>query len=153
MSVTATPVSALYNHQILREAVKLAQWPLTDMLTHRASKRAQICGSQVDIGLNINGAGAVTAIGMDVRACALGQASAAIMAGQIIGLNVAQLHSAAKALQDYLRGTTDYPPYADYQMLAAARDYPARYPSILLPIQAAIAALLGAGQIGDGDGI
>ena len=84
---------------------------------------------------------------MEVSACALGQASAALVLAHAGGKSAADMRGAADALRSWLGGdhaATDFWPGID--VLAAARDYPARHPSILLAFEAAAEAALATRQ-------
>lgn len=81
--------------------------------------------------------GRLTELGLDVKACALGQASAALMAAQAIGMSAQELEQARDSLTAYLAGDSDdldfWPGLA---VLAPARGYPARHASIRLGFEA-----------------
>src|ERR1044072_7272434 len=51
----------------------------------RVEKSAPVCGSRVVVDLIADDEGRVAALGQEVRACALGQASAALMGAHAIG--------------------------------------------------------------------
>ncbi|HWV59947.1 MAG TPA: iron-sulfur cluster assembly scaffold protein, partial [Sphingopyxis sp.] len=81
----------LYNRDILALAVATADYlPLADA-RHRISKRAPLCGSAIILDLDTDDAGRVTRVGMHVEACALGQASAALLARHAPGLGLADI--------------------------------------------------------------
>lgn len=74
---------------------------------------------------------------MEVSACALGQASAALLAAHALGRTPAEIANAAEALRCYLTSSRDdvnFWPGAG--VFASAKAYPARHPSILLAFQA-----------------
>ena len=75
----------LYTPAILALAVSLADHPLTDDLPHRAELRSQSCGSVVKLGLALDGDRRVERFGVQATACALGQASTAILAAHVAG--------------------------------------------------------------------
>jgi NifU-like protein involved in Fe-S cluster formation len=81
--------------------------------------------------------GKLAALGLDVKACALGQASAALMAAQAIGMSADELTDARDKLTAYLAGQSDdldfWPGLA---VLSPARGYPARHASIRLGFEA-----------------
>ena len=84
----------LYNRDILALAVATADYlPLADA-HHRVSKRAPLCGSAIILDLDTDDAGRVTRVGMHVEACALGQASAALLARHAPGLGLAEIRAA-----------------------------------------------------------
>jgi NifU-like protein involved in Fe-S cluster formation len=83
-----------------------------------------------------------------VQACALGQASAALLGTHVIGRSRAELAQATQALATYLQDTAaPLPDWPGIETLAAARDYPARHASILLPFEAALEAIQRAEQL------
>ena len=134
----------LYNRDILALAVATADHlPLADA-RHRVSKRAPLCGSAIILDLDADDAGRVTRVGMHVEACALGQASAALLARHAPGLGLAEIRAARGAIADWFGGAGERPDWPGFDLLAPARDYPARHGAILLPFDAAIAAFEGA---------
>ena len=89
----------------------------------------------------LDGQGRVAALGQEVKACALGQASAALMAGHAIGRSGAELAAARAALADYLVGRSEQPgDWPGLSAFAEARRFPARHASILLAFEAAAEA-------------
>lgn len=65
----------LYNAEILRLAASI---PHNERLTApmaTAERRSPICGSRVTVDVDMGADGRVAAVGLLVRACALGQAS------------------------------------------------------------------------------
>lgn len=131
----------LYNRDILALAVATADYlPIADA-RHRVSKRAPLCGSAIILDLDTDDAGRVTRVGMHVEACALGQASATLLARHAPGLGLAELRAARGAIAGWFAGGGDPPDWPGFDLLAPAQGYPARHGAILLPFDAAIAAL------------
>ena len=131
----------LYNRDILALAVATAQYlPLADA-RHRVNKRAPLCGSAIILDLDTDDAGLVTRVGLHVEACALGQASAALLARHAPGLGLAEIRVARERIAGWFAGAGERPDWPGFDLLAPARDYPARHGAILLPFDAAIAAL------------
>lgn len=138
----ANMAKVLYTPEILALAVSLAEFPLTDDLPHQAELRSQSCGSVVRFGLALDDAGHVARFGLRAQACALGQASAAILAAEILGQGREGLEGARNDLAAFLAGQRGDPgswPGIDH--LSSALPYPARHGSILLPWRATVAAL------------
>lgn len=131
----------LYNRDILALAVATADFPLNPAAPHRASARAPLCGSAIILDLDADDAGRVTKVGMHVEACALGQASAALLARHAPGRSLADLRAARDGIAGWFAGQGDVPDWPGFDLLAPARDYPARQGAILLPFDAAISAL------------
>lgn len=139
MSAAGKP---LYTQDILSLAVSLVDWPVTADMPHQAELRSQSCGSVVRVALELDAAGKVARFGVDARACALGQASAAVLAAQVAGQDQPALVAARDALTAYLAGTRSDPgEWPGMEHLASALPYPARHGSILLPWRAVVAAL------------
>lgn len=127
----------LYNTDILRLATSIPHQ--TRLIDPQASveRRSTTCGSRVTVDVRMDAAGRITDLGLEVRACALGQASAALMAGHAIGQDAATLTETRERLAAFLEGRSDdldfWPGLA---VLAPARDYPARHASIKLSFDA-----------------
>lgn len=132
---------ALYNRDILALAVGSADFPLRDGARHRVSARAPLCGSAIILDVDTDEAGRVTGIGMHVEACALGQAAATLLARHAGGKSLAEIGAARDAIAGWFIGEGNLPGWPGFDLLAAARDYPARHGAILLPFDAAVAAL------------
>jgi NifU-like protein involved in Fe-S cluster formation len=133
--------TALYNRDILRLAAAI---PHLGRLQHpqaSVEKSSPVCGSRVAVDLALDGQGRVAALGQEVKACALGQASAALMGAHALGRTRAELVQARDALAAYLAGERDDPgDWPGLALFADARRYPARHPSILLAFDAAAEA-------------
>ena len=130
----------LYNRDILSLAVATADFPLLTE-ARRASLRAPLCGSRIIVDIDADTEGLVKCVGLHVEACALGQASAALLARHAAGRSVDELRVARDAIAGWFAGEGDRPDWPGFELLAPARDYPARHGAILLPFDAAVAAL------------
>lgn len=136
------PVNApLYNTEILRLAASVpCQERLADPMGS-SEKRSPVCGSRVTVDINLDDGGRVAAVGMQVRACALGQASASLMAAHALGRSVAELATARDALAGWLAGQGDVPrDWPGLDVLAPAIPHRARHASIRLAFEAAAEA-------------
>ncbi len=87
--------------------------------------------------------GRVQEFAQDVKACALGQASAAILGEVVIGRSRAELEQARDQLKAMLTAGGPVPaaPFEGYAVLQAARDYRNRHASILLALEATCEAM------------
>lgn len=131
----------LYNRDILALAVATAEHLPRPEAQFHASVRAPLCGSRILLDLDADAGGQVTDVGMHVEACALGQASATLLARYASGRSLDDIRSARNAIADWFAGGDTAPDWPGFDLLAPARDYPARHGAILLPFDAAIAAL------------
>jgi NifU-like protein involved in Fe-S cluster formation len=133
--------SALYNRDVLRLAASIPH--LRRLAAPQASveKSSPVCGSRVTVDLVADARGRVAELGQEVRACALGQASASLMGAHAIGRTAAELAEARDALAGYLAGRRDDPgDWPGLAIFADARRFTARHPSILLAFEAAAEA-------------
>ncbi len=137
-----TDLLNLYSQRILALAAAI---PLTQRLEHpqgTAFKRSPLCGSTVIADVKLAD-GKIVEFGQDVKACALGQASASILGAHIIGRSQFDLKSLRDQLRKMLRenGAAPAAPFDGYQVLEPARDYKNRHASIMLAVDAALEAM------------
>ena len=139
--------STLYSRDILRLAASIPHLGRLSDAQASVEKNSPVCGSRVAVDLTLDEEGRVSAIGMEVRACALGQASAALLGQHIIGQDAATLDAARDALGAWLAGTRDDPgDWPGLAVFAEARRFSARHPSIRLAFEAAAAAARAAAE-------
>ena len=82
-----TDMIKLYSQRILSLATEL---PFTSPLTNpdiSITKRSPVCGSTISIELKVND-NHISEFSQNVKACALGQATASIVANSIIGISL-----------------------------------------------------------------
>jgi NifU-like protein involved in Fe-S cluster formation len=138
----------LYNRDILRLAASIPHLRRLEAPQASIEKRAPICGSRVVVDLALDDEGGVVAIGQQVNACALGQASAALMGDHVIGRSPAEIETARVALAAYLAGKRADPgDWPGIDVLAVAQNYPARHGAILLPFEAVAEAAAKAASL------
>lgn len=134
-------IDDLYSNKILGLA---ANMPLAGRLAApqaSAEKIAKLCGSRIVVDLDLTD-GLVSAFAQEVQACALGQASAAVLGSHVIGASLDEIRAARDALRAMLkdRGPAPTGRFADLAVLEVVRDYPARHASTLLAFEAALSA-------------
>jgi len=133
--------AALYNRDILRLAAAIPHQRRLAAPQASVEKSSPVCGSRVTVDLVVDAEGRVAELGQEVRACALGQASASLMGAHAIGRTAAELADARDALAAYLAGRRDDPgDWPGLAIFADARRFTARHPSILLAFEAAAEA-------------
>ncbi len=135
----------LYSQRILALAAAIPHLGKLGEPMGEASRRAPLCGSVVSAQVVAEG-GRVAEFAQDVHACALGQASAAVLGEVIVGLDLATLERGRDELAAMLRadGAVPSAPFQGYEVLLPARAYANRHDSILLALEAAVAALKAA---------
>jgi len=128
----------LYNTAILRLAASIPHAVRLDGPQASVVRVSPVCGSKVTVDLDVDDAGRVARFGQEVRACALGQASAALLGAHVVGRSGAEIAAARDALAAYLKGSADAPgDWPGLDLFAPARPHKARHGSILLAFQAA----------------
>lgn len=127
----------LYNNEILRLAASIPYQERLAAPMASSERRSPICGSRVTVDVNLDEAGHVAELGLLVRACALGQASSALMARQAIGKSPEELTATRDALAAWLSGERDDPPdWPGLDVFTPALAVTARHPSIRLAFEA-----------------
>jgi len=134
-------IDDLYSAKILKAA---ANMPRAGRLAHpdaSAEKVSKLCGSRVLVDVVVKD-GCVADYAQEVKACALGQASAAILGEHVIGASVEEIESARDALRGMLKegGPPPEGRFADLAMLAPVKDYPPRHASTMLAFEATVEA-------------
>jgi NifU-like protein involved in Fe-S cluster formation len=139
--------SALYSRDILRLAASIPHLGRLEG-AQSVEKSSPVCGSRVVVDVIADNMGRVAALGQEVKACALGQASAALMGAHIVGRTPDEIAAAHTALADYLAGRRDDPgDWPGLDVFSGARAVTARHPSILLAFEAAAEASARAARL------
>jgi NifU-like protein involved in Fe-S cluster formation len=135
---------SLYSGRILALAVDIPHVGRLPAPMGTARRRSPLCGSTVTADVVVTD-GRVTAFAQDVKACALGQASASVLGSAVMGCTKAELEAARDALRAMLQGgPVPDAPFNDYEVLIPARDYKNRHASIMLPLEAVVEAMTAA---------
>ena len=137
-----TDLIKLYSGHILELASAI---PFTERLEQPGAtvrKRSPLCGSTVTVDVSLKD-GRIAEFGQDVKACALGQASAAVLGGVVIGRSRAEIETARDQLKAMLTsgGAVPDAPFDGYDVLTPARDFKNRHASILLALEATVEAV------------
>jgi NifU-like protein involved in Fe-S cluster formation len=131
----------LYSGRILALAADIPHAERLEAPSVSVKKRSPLCGSTVTVDLQLE-EGRISAFGQDVKACALGQASASILGRHAIGRTRDEIEKARDQLKAMLKSDGPVPdaPFGDYEVLLPARDYKNRHASIMLALEATLAA-------------
>lgn len=132
----------LYSGRILELASDIPHLGHLDAPQASAKARSPQCGSTVSVELTLD-EGRISGFAQDVKACALGQASAAVFAAQAIGRDRAEVAALRDALRAMLKEDGPVPPdpFSDYEVLIPAREFRNRHASILLVLDATVQAM------------
>lgn len=135
----------LYSGRILALAADIPHLGRLPAPSGSARKRSPLCGSTVTVDVVMKD-GRVTEFAQDVKACALGQASAGVLGGVVLGRSLPELQAAREALRAMLKDNGPVPPapFDGYEVLIPARDYKNRHASILLALDATCEAIVAA---------
>ena len=139
-----TDLSALYNDRILALAASIPPARRLAKPDASASAHSKLCGSTIAVELVMDG-NRVADYGQTVKACLLGQASAAIVAAHIIGTPVAEIRRVASEMRRMLKENGPPPDgkWADLAVLEPVREVKGRHASTLLVFEAILRALDG----------
>ncbi len=133
----------VYTHTVLELAADIphvGRLEVPDATSHKVSR---ICGSELTLDLCVDGQGRIAELGLELQACALGQASASVFARGAIGTSLAEIEAARDQLKAMLQEGAE-PPTGRFEALAAlqpAASYRQRHGSILLAFEAGVEAL------------
>lgn len=135
----------LYSTRILGLAADIPHLGRLPLPQGTARRRSPLCGSTVTTDVVLKD-GRIAEFAQDVKACALGQASAAVLGEVVIGRNLPELQAARDALCAMLKegGPVPSAPFQGYEVLLPARDYKNRHASILLALEAVCEAMAAA---------
>ena len=134
-------LTKLYSSDILRLASTLQAARLTEP-DGTARAQSKLCGSELELDVEMDGE-RVKDVALRVRACALGQASAAVLEQGIVGATLDEIVAARDSLAAMLKGDGEAPKgrFENLALLAGVRDYPARHQSVMLAWDAAVKAV------------
>ena len=132
----------LYNDKILQFAGNIGRIGRLDAPDATATAHSRLCGSTVTVDIAVENE-TVVDFAHEVRACALGQASSAIMAKFVVGASLEELLAVRDQMLRMLK--EDGPPpggrFADLAILEPVRDYRARHASTMLTFDAVASAI------------
>ena len=134
-------IDDLYSANVLRLA---ANMPRAGRLPHpdgSAEKVARLCGSRIVADVVLED-GKVADFAQEVKACALGQAAAAVLGEHVIGATPEEIAVARDAFRAMLKSGGSPPTgrFSDLSMLEPVKDYPPRHASTLLAFEATVEA-------------
>ena len=136
---------SLYSTRILALAADVPHLGRLSDAQGSARRRSPLCGSTVTVDVRMEG-GCVAAFAQDVKACALGQAAAALSGRAMMGRSLAEITTARDALRAMLKEGAPPPsaPFEGFEVLIPARDFKNRHASILLSLEATAEAVAAA---------
>lgn len=133
----------IYNTKILEYAGNIERVGRLSDAHANAKAHSKLCGSTIIVDLKmINGPKGlqVSDFAHEVKACALGQAAASIMARHVIGATADELKELRLSVYAMLKedGPAPTGKFDEFKFLEAVRDYKARHASTLLTFDAVV---------------
>ena len=134
----------LYSGRILALAADIPHLGRLPAPQGSAKRRSPLCGSTVTADVVMDH-GRVAAFAQDVKACALGQAAAAVVGAAMVGRTRAEVERARDQLAAMLTGgPVPDAPFDGLEVLTPAHEFRNRHASIQLALQAAAEAIASA---------
>lgn len=135
-------IDDLYSAKLLKLAANLPHSGRLADPDATSEKISKLCGSRVVVDVSLDG-DRVSDFAQDVKACALGQASASVLGAHVMGATLSEIEMARDQFRAMLKDGADAPQgrFSDLSMLAPVKDYPARHASTLLAFEAAAEAV------------
>ena len=132
----------IYNSRILEFAGNIPRIGTLPDADGEAGAYSKLCGSRVKVYLKLDG-DRVSDFAHEVKACALGQAAAAVMAKNVVGATTAELRQARDEMFAMLKEGASPPAgrFAELSALEPVRDFKARHASTMLVFEAVVACL------------
>lgn len=132
----------IYNDKILELAANIPRQGRFAAPGATAKAHSKLCGSTIIVDLSMQD-GKVTDFAHDVKACALGQAAASLMARHVIGATAPELRQLRDEVRAMLKenGPPPHGKWAEIGLLEPIRDYKARHASTLLTFEATVDAI------------
>jgi len=135
-------IDDLYSARLLKLAANMPRAGRLAEPQGTSEKIAKLCGSRVVVDVVLDG-DRVADFAQEVKACALGQAAAAVLGTHVVGASLSEIEMARDAFRAMLKDGADAPVgrFSDLSMLAPVKDYPARHASTLLAFEATVDAV------------
>ncbi|MDO1557843.1 iron-sulfur cluster assembly scaffold protein [Brevundimonas sp. 2R-24] len=136
-------IDEIYSDRILRLAANMPRAGRLPAPQGTGEQTAKLCGSRAVVDVTLDDQDRIAGFAQEVKACALGQAAAAVLGEMVIGASVKELVDARDALMAMLKHGAPPPAgrFAGLAVLECVRDYPARHASTLVAFDAAVAAV------------
>ena len=134
-------IDDIYNTEVLRLAAHISRIGPLPSADAEAALRSPLCGSTIAVQICVAD-GRFTDYAQEVKACALGQAAASVMASEVIGKDGLEIAAVRSQMEAMLKSDSA-PPDGDWAALAAlapAAEAKSRHGAILLPFDAVLKA-------------
>lgn len=134
-------MSDIYTNDLLELAADIPHIGRLSAPDGSAHKVSRICGSELTLDLKLED-GRISDLGLEVKACALGQASASVFARAAIGADLDDVRVTREALRVMLKedGPAPNGRFSALKALQPAASYRQRHGSVMLAFDAALDA-------------
>ncbi len=134
-------IDDLYSARILKLAANMPRAGRLSAPHGSAERVSKLCGSRARVDVILQD-GRIADYAQEVEACALGQATAAIVGANVIGAEISELEAARDAMRAMLKSDGPAPQgrFADLAALEQVKDFPARHASCMVALEAACEA-------------
>ena len=131
-------MSDIYTNDLLELAADIPHIGRLPDPDGSASRVSRICGSELTLDLKVAD-GRIADLGLEVKACALGQASASVFARAALGADLEEIRVTREALRLMLKEGAPAPNgrFSALKALQPAASYRQRHGSIMLAFDAA----------------
>lgn len=132
----------IYNAGMLRLAAEAAGAGGLDERDASAEIVNPVCGDRIRMDVRTEGA-RIAALGYEVHACVLTQASASLLGRHALDRTAAEIREVAQRVEAMLceDGAAPDGDWSDYAALAPVRAHSSRHECVMLPLRALLAAL------------
>lgn len=132
----------IYNTKILELAGNIPRIGRLANPQATSTRHSRLCGSTVTVDLVLDG-DIVADYAHEVKACALGQAAASVLARHVVGASKAELRQTRDEIRAMLKenGAPPTGRFDDAKYLEPIRDYKARHASTMLAFEAVCEAI------------
>jgi NifU-like protein involved in Fe-S cluster formation len=127
----------IYNARILDFAGNISHVGRLEAPDATAKALSRLCGSKVTVDIRVAD-GRVVEFAQEIKACALGQAAASVVARAIVGASEAEVRQARAEMFAMLKDNGPPPGgrFGDLRYLEPVRDFKARHTSTMLVLDA-----------------
>jgi NifU-like protein involved in Fe-S cluster formation len=140
-------IDDLYSARVLKLVANIPHTGRLAAPDASSEKISKLCGSRILVDVKVKD-GRVSDFAQEVKACALGQAAAAVLGAHAIGATPEEIEMARDDLRAMLKTSGPAPTgrFSELSVLEAVKDYPARHASTMLAFEAAAEAARAALQ-------
>lgn len=136
-------IDDLYSTRILTLAANMPHAGRLPLPHGTGEQVAKLCGSKAIVDVRIDGSSRISEFAQEVKACALGQAAAALVGEVAVGATLAEVREARDDMLSMLKHGGDGPEgrFEGLRAMRQVADYPARHASAMVGVEALLKAL------------